>query len=322
MKNPARRKFLAGSLAVATPSFSFSQDNFPAKQIRVIIGFPPGSALDPDARLITKEMALRFGQPVVIEHRPGARGTIGARLVASSQPDGHTLYYGNAISIHPIFNKNNSIDAAVDFSAVSASTRVKYYVIARSGLPVRTLKDLIDYGKAHPGELKHGAPSQTFDLMMRMVTEGSGINTLSIPYRASPEMIIALLAGDIDIAAGPVQTYISHIKSGTLRGLFIADRKRSAILPEVQTSSEFGLSGFEVGATNGFWAPAGTPRSIIQKLSIAISGAVANPLINEQILKGSGDEPLGTTPEMQLQLFQSDSKFWAMAAQKSNFNPD
>ena len=315
-----RRRFLA--MAVAAPSLALAQSDFPTRPIRVIIGFPPGSALDPDARLITREMERRLGQPVVIEHRPGARGTIGARLVATSPPDGHTLYYGNAISIHPIFNKNNAVDAGKDFSAVSATTRVPYYVIVRSSLPVRTLQELIDYNRARPGELKHGAPSQTFDLMMKMLTERTGVASRSIPYRASPDMIVALLAGDIDVSAGPVQTYVTHLRSGTLRALFIADKRRSPMLPEVQTSAEFGLPEFEMGATNGLWAAAGTPRAIIQKLSAAAVAAVADPAIADQIRKGSGDTPVGSTPEAQLQAFESDTRFWAEAARRSNFTPD
>lgn len=317
-----RRRLLAGAAAAALPLPAVTQSTFPRKAIRVVIGFPPGSALDPDARLITRDMERQLGQPVVIEYHPGARGTIGAKLVSSSAPDGHTLYYGNAISIHPIFNRNNAVDAGKDLSPVSASTRVPYYVISRASLPTATLQEFAAYGKAHPGELKHGAPSQTFDLMMRMLSDRTGVATRSIPYRASPDMIVALLAGDLDISAGPVQTYLTHLRSGKLRGMFIADTKRSTLLPNVPTSAEFGLPGFEMGATNGFWAPSGTPREATQKLSDAIRAAVATPAIAAQIRGGSGDEPLGTTPEEQLQAFERDTKFWGDAARRARFTPD
>lgn len=323
MYSTDRRRFLASAAAaaVALPLSAGAQPSFPNRPVRVIIGFPPGSALDPDARLITREMERRLGQPVVIEHKPGARGTIGAKLVASSPPDGHTLYYGNAISIHPIFNRNNAVDAAKDFSPVSASTRVPYYVIVRSTLPVRTLQELVEYGKAHPDELKHGAPSQTFDLIMSMLSQRTGVATRSIPYRASPDMIVALLAGDLDVSAGPVQTYVTHLRSGRLRALFVADSKRSALLPEVPTAAEFGLPGLEMGATNGFWAAAGTPRPVLLKLSEVVAAAVAMPEIAEQIRTGSGDDPVGSTPEGQLQAYQRDVRFWSDAAQHAKFTP-
>lgn len=309
--------------AMATALLAFASasgaQQYPVKPIRFVLGFPPGTILDAVARPVGNEMEKQLGQPIVIDFKPGANGTIGAKSVVEAAPDGYTLYYGNVITIHPLLTANNSVDAARDLASVSRFVSTPFSIIASAKLPATSLSELVSYAKARTEPLKHGSNSVIADLIMEMFKARTGISYRSIPYKASSQTVLAILSGEVDITNGSVVAYLPHIKSGQARVLFIAADKRAAQIPDVPTAAEVGLPNFELGFNYGLWAPAKTPRDIIQKLSSAVAVAMKVPSIAGNIRDRFISEPIGSTPEEQLRTFDAEIKFWAEAARLANF---
>ena len=310
------------ALALLIVAGAPSAQTYPSKPIRIVIGFPPGTILDLISRLVGSEMAKPLGQPMVLEFKPGASGTIGARYVVNASPDGYTLLYGPLVSAHPLLNRNNPVDAGKELAAVSRFATTPYFFVCRTSLPVSSLPELIAYAKADPHRLKHGLPSATTDLVMQMFKSRTGINSRSIPYKSSPQITVALLAGEVDWSVANVAGFLPHIQAGTIRALFVAAARRSPLLPSVPTAAEFGIANFEVASNYGLWAPLGTPKEIIQRLSAEAAAALQIPAVAEQIRKGSGAEPVGSTPDDLIRSFDADIKFLSDAARLANFQPE
>jgi tripartite-type tricarboxylate transporter receptor subunit TctC len=316
------KKVLHLGLVVAACAIASSSpaQTFPNKPIRFIIGYPLGSSIDAVGRLIGNEFEKKLGQPVILDVRPGANGTIGAKTVVNAAPDGYTLWYGPSTGIHPLFNRNNGVDSGKDLASVSHATSAPFFLFTRSQLPAATYQELVAYTRANPDVAKHGAPTPTVDLVMAMLKHRSGLATRSIPYKGTAQVIPAMLSGEVDMTAlVSLQAFMPHIQSGAMRALFVAAAQRTSLMPGVPTSAEVGLAGFELANNNGLWAPLGTPREIIQKLSAETAAAVRLPAVSEQIRKGSGAEPVGSTPEEQIRSYDADAKFWAEAARLANF---
>lgn len=294
---------------------------YPVKPIRIVIGYPPGTTFDGAGRPVAAELSKRLGQPVVFDYKPGANTTIGARSVVTATPDGYTLFFSNAITAHPIFNLNNAVDAGKELSPISMVSTLPYYFVSRSTLPVASLQELIAYASTNPGKLKHGTAVASWDLMMQVVKDRTGVVSESIPYKAAAPVTIALLNGEVDWTVSSVQAFLPHILAGTLRALFSTAPRRSAQLPNVPTAAEVGISNFEPSANFGLWAPPGTPREIIQRLSGEAAAAVKLADVGEQIRKSSGSEPWGSTAEELLRSFEAETKFWADAARLANYKP-
>ena len=306
------------ALLASGPSLA---QQYPTKPIRLVIGFPPGTIIDTVARMVGTEMEKQLGQPIVLEFKPGANGTIAAKYVVSSNPDGYTFYYGNVLLAHPLFNRNNAVDAAKELTPVSRFVTLPYFLVARSGLPVKSIQELLAYTKANPGALTHGAPTATTDLLMQMIKDRAGIESRSIPYKASPQILTALLAGEIDTTISSVQAFLPHIQAGTIRALLVTSPRRSPVLPNVATTVDAGLPNFDMALNFGLWAPLQTPKEINQRLSKEASVVLKNPIIVEQILKGSAADAVGSTPEEQMRSFEAETRFWSEAIRRANFQP-
>ena len=309
------------ALAVQVVCASASAQQYPARPIRIVIGYPAGTTFDGAGRPLAVELSRRLGQPFVFDYKPGANTTIGAKSVATAAPDGYTLFFSNAISSHPIFNLNNAVDANRELTPISMVSTLPYYFVSRQTLPVTSLAEMIAYAKANPGKLRHGAAVASWDLMMQVVKDRTGIASESIPYKAAAPLTIALLNAEVDWTVSSVQAFLPHIQAGTLRALFMTGTARSAQLPNVPTSIEVGLAGFHPTANFGMWAPPGTPREIVQRLGSEIAAAARIPEVGEQIRKGSGSEPWGSTSEELGRHFEAEAKFWADAARLANYKP-
>ena len=315
--------FNSGALALAglvLCGTAVSQQ-YPIKPIRIVIAYPPGTTFDGAGRPIAAELLKRLGQPVVFDYKPGASTTIGAKSVVTATPDGYTLFFSNAITAHPIFNLNNAVDVGKELTPISMVSTLPYFFVSRSTLPVTSLQEMVAHAKANPGKLRHGTAVASWDLMMTVVKERTGISSEGIPYKAAAPVTIALLNGEVDWAVSSVQVFLPHIQAGTMRALFMTGSKRSAQLPNVPTSAEVGIAGFEPTANFGLWAPLGTPHEIIQRLSVETAAAAKMPEVAEQIRKGSASEPWGSTAEELRRSFEAEAKFWAEAARLANYKP-
>lgn len=322
-----RRAFsiMVSCLSVVTGlvvSAGVSAQAFPGKPIRIILGNPPASVVDVTIRPVAEEMSRRMGQPVVVENRPGANSTIGAKAVVGAAPDGYTLLHNNVMQSHSLLIRNNTVDAGKDLLPVSQLVATPWVFVVRSSLPVTSLQELVAYSKANPGSLKHGGVSPLVDVPMMALGSRAGFASRSIPYKSSPQVMLALLSGEVDLGMGSAQSYIAQIQAGKLRALFAVANKRVSVVPDVPSAPEVGLPGFEVPAYYGLWAPLGTPREIIARLSVEASAAVRTPAIVEQIRKSSGGDALGTTPDEQLKMHEAEVRFWTEAIRVTGYKPE
>ena len=300
---------------------AFAQ-TYPSKPIRIILGNPPASVVDVTIRPVAEEMSRRMGQPVVVENRPGANSTIGAKAVVGAPPDGYTLLHNNVMQSHSLLIRNNTVDAGKDLLPVSQLVSTPWVLVVRASLPVTTLQELVAYSKANPGSLKHGGVSPLVDVPMMALGSRAGFASRSIPYKSSPQVMLALLSGEVDIGMGSAQTYIAQIQAGKLRAVFAVANKRVSVVPDVPAGPEVGLPNFEVPGLYGLWAPLGTPRDIILKLSAEAAASVKTPAIIEQIRKSSGGDALGTTPEEQLKMHEGEVRFWTDAVRVTGYKPE
>ncbi len=295
---------------------------YPNRPVRIIVGFPPGTSLDQVGRPVGNELEKRLGQPFVMEFKPGANGTIGAKAVVTAKPDGYTLFYGNTVSIHPVLTRNNAVDAGKELLPISHYTTAPFFLVSRATLPQTTWQEVAAYAKANPNKLTYGATSQTIVLVMEMLKSKSGFNARGIPYKGPPPSVVALLADEIDIGTATVPSYLTQIQAGKLRPLFVASNTRSPLLPNVPSSAEVGVPGFVMENNVGLWAPLGTPKEIIDLLSKESAIVLRIPAMVEFIRKNVGAEPVGSTPEELLKMFNEESKFLAEAARLANYQPE
>lgn len=298
---------------------SWSQ-SWPNKPIRVVIGFPPGTIIDATMRLVANEMEKKLGQQILLEFKPGANGTIGIKSVVSAPPDGYTLTYGNSVSFHPLFTRNNAVDAAKELVSVSNLMTTPFYFLSNAKLPARTFDELLKFAKANPDRLSQGNSVEIIDLIFDILKERTGLVARSIPYKGSSQTVLGLLAGDVDVSMGSILAYIPHVQAGTLRVMFIAANKRHPHFPTVPTAAEIGIRNFDLSLDYGLWAPLGTPNDIVQKLAAEAAAATKAPAVAEQMRK-FGSEPVGSTPEEQLRTFRAQMKFWDESIRQANWKP-
>jgi len=306
-------------LAILLPAAGSAQ-SYPTRPIHFVIGFTPGALTDGIARVVAQEMEKALGQPIVLEFRPGANGTIAARSVASSNPDGYTFFFGSTLPMHPIFALHNAVDAEKQLVAVSRAATQPFYFMSSAKLPVRSYQELIAYQRRTGAHVTQGSSTALQDLVMEVLRQKSGLNTTSIPFKGSPEVATALLAGDIDVTVGGVLAYLPHVQMGKARLLFVASRERSRLLPDVPSATEAGLPDLEAGLDYGLWAPVGIPADVRLKIGNAMAAAVRMPGIAAKIRALNAD-PDGSTPEEAARGFSAAVRFWRDAARAAGFPP-
>lgn len=282
-----RRSLLACTLAAfAWPTLALAQTAWPSKPVRVIVNFPPGSSPDVLARAISQPLQLALGQPVLVENRAGASGMIGAEQVAKATPDGHTLLMtaGSTITTNPFIYASIPYDTEKDLTPVAAAARIVLFLEARANLPVKDAREFLAYLKAHPGKLSYASAGNATGLHLagEMLKSQAGVYALHVPYRGASPALQDLLAGQVDFFFDP-GIGLAHVRAEKLRLLAIAGLRRSPAFPDVPTLDEVGLKGFDAGQTHGFYAPAGTPVAVVERLNREINRILATPAVKSQI---------------------------------------
>ncbi|OVZ59350.1 ABC transporter substrate-binding protein [Pigmentiphaga sp. NML080357] len=290
-----RTLLLGAAMAVAAPAVA----DYPAKPIRVVIGFAPGGASDIAFRMVQDELSKRLGQPVVPEYKPGANGNIANDTVAAAAPDGYTILWANVgpLAVNQYLYAGNKLDPAKAFTPVTQLTDSPLVVVVPKDSPYKTMGDLIaaakrgtplNYGSAGNGSSMHIAGAS--------LSIALGASMTHVPYKGSGPAIQDLLAGRLDFMADSRSTTNPHIKSGTLRALALTGPKRVEDLPNVPTVAEAGVPGFSVTTWQAVVAPAGTPRPIIDKLAAAFRDTLKDPVVQERF--ASINTPLvGSSPD-------------------------
>jgi tripartite-type tricarboxylate transporter receptor subunit TctC len=286
------KKFLAIAACVLAAGNAFAQA-YPTKPVRMIVGFPPGGGTDVVARVISQKLTEWWGQPVTVENRAGATGTIGADLVAKSAPDGYTLIMGhvNSHAIAPNLFAKLPYDPIKDFAAVSYVGYVPNVLAVHPSVNVKTVKELVALLKANPGKYNYASSGNgsTQHLAGEMFKQLTGTSIVHVPYKGSGDAIKDLLAGVVAMNFDTMPPVMPHVQAGKLRGLAISTPKRLSQLPEVPTFLEEGITGFDVANWYGVMAPAGTPRDIVQKLNADINKAMQVPEVRAR-LEGVGTQ--------------------------------
>jgi tripartite-type tricarboxylate transporter receptor subunit TctC len=296
---------LAASALAASPALTQS---YPSKPIRVVVPFAAGGAVDQLARIVGAKLQESFGQPVVIDNRPGAGGTIAAGEVAKAAPDGHTiLQHTNGQAISPAIYKSLPFDTLRDFIPVTQLVATSTVLVANPKLPARSAKELIALAKARPGKLNYGMTGvgNSLHLTMEMLKRAAGIDIQAIPYRGDAPLNTALIAGEVDVAIVPLVAILPHVQSGAIRALAVNSAKRSALLPKVPTMSEDAVPGFEASGWQGWFVPAKTPPAAVAAIHREIAKIIADPAVAKR-LRAMGNEPVGSTPAAFAAKFRDD----------------
>ena len=272
---------------------------WPAKPIRLMVPFPPGGSTDIVARIVAQKLSERLGQPIVIENRGGAGGTIGTALIAKSAPDGYNLTVASTSThvVAPSVYTKLDYDPVKDFAPVSLMAVSPYLLVVAPSVPAKTLQELIALAKKQPGRLNYASAGvgSTTHLAMEMLKSVSGTFMLHIPYNGNGPAGTAVIGAQVDALFGSLPALLPHAKSGRARALAVGTPKRSPSLPDVPTVAESGYPGFDASLWLAVMAPAGTPQPILERLNKEIVALIGTADTREALDK-AGAEPLTSTP--------------------------
>jgi tripartite-type tricarboxylate transporter receptor subunit TctC len=299
------RLFAVLLLAVSQPAFA---DTYPSKPVRMIVGLAPGGATDIMARTLAPALSEELGQPVVVDNRPGAAGSIGASIAAKSPPDGYTLFLASSsFTSNAVLEKNGAYDPLRDFEPISNIASAPFLLVVRSTLPVSSVQELIAYAKAHPGKLNYASSGigSTAHLSGELLKRAAGIDMTHIVYRGAGPALADVLGGQVDLMFASMVSSLHHAKSGKLKALAVTSAHRSRVVPEFPTVAEAGVPSFEMVGYFGLLAPAHTPASIVETVHAAVSRAIQRPEFVERIA-ADGAEPDGCTPAELRALLEHD----------------
>lgn len=292
---------------------------WPNKPIKVIVNFPPGGAADQLARTIGVPLQEALGQNVVIENRAGAGGNLGGDAVAKSPADGYTLLMssGGMVSVNPHIYAKMPFDPAKDIVPVAAAARVLVYLVVRSENPVTNFAGFLADLKANPGRRSFGSPGNGSSphLSAEMLKSQTGTFAVHVPYRGAAPALTDLLGGQLDFIFDP-GIGIPHIRSGKLRLLAVGSLKRSPLFPDVPTLDEAGLKGFDADTVFGFYAPAGTPLAVVERLNAEINRALGTPAVKERINAIGGIAAPMTPAEFGAKAAEDSQRFGAIIRER------
>lgn len=325
MKHSIRHLIVRGLLviAAAVSCSPASAAAFPDKPIRLIVGSAPGTGPDISARLLGERLAALLGQPVVVDNRPGASGTIAMTALAKSPADGYTLGLLNMpLVVAPLILPHVPYDTERDLQPVTQVNRNHFVLAVRAASPYRSLQELVDAARAQPGRLKYastgnGTPGH---LAFKLLEQASGIELLHVPYRGSPATVTALLAGEVDVLAG-LPALAPHIADGTLRPLAALTTDRLPGYPSLPTARELGYPTMVLNDWQGIVAPVGTPRAIVDQLASAVAQAVAQPDLRARFDSLSmSAAPSG--PDEFTALIRNEISHWQRVVRDANIKAD
>lgn len=302
MWTPRRKIFrlLAGIVACANLSvFDSLAQSYPVKPIRMVVAFTPGGSTDTTARMVAQKLSEHLGQPVIVENRAGAGGSIGTERVATSPADGYTLLLMPASSaIDAALRSKLPYDLERDFAPVSLVVIGAYVLVVHPSVPARNVAELVALARSQPGKLSYGSAGvgSTPHLSTELFNHMAKVNIVHVPYKGGPESLVATAGGHVDMSFITLTTAVPLMNIGKLRALAVTSAKRASLMPSIPTLDESGLTGYDRTAWFGVLAPAGVPKDIIARLNGVIGKAVNTPEMKQWLTK-QGFEPQTNTPE-------------------------
>jgi tripartite-type tricarboxylate transporter receptor subunit TctC len=292
-------------------------DDYPARPIRVVVGFSAGSGADISARVVGQRMGQILGQQIVVENKTGAGSSLAAEQVARAPKDGYTLLMATIANvINAVVNPNLSFDFRKDFAPVVRLTTTPNILVVHPSVGVKSVKELIDLAKAKPDQLSFassGVATGTH-LAAELFKVMTGVKMVHVPYAGSPQAVTDLLAGRVQVFFSPASTVLQHVREGKLVALASTEARRAAMAPDLPTMAEAGLPGFETGLWFGLVAPVGTPKEIIDKLARAGNEALKADEVGKA-LAPQGIDLVGGSPEEFARYLDGEMKRWATVAE-------
>ena len=312
-KLPNRRQIIGLAAAAMTLPTLAQTSSFPQRPVRIVVPYTTGGSNDVIARLLAQQLQEAWGQPVVVENKPGAAGNIGASDIAKSAPDGHSLLLTNIniVSMNPGLIANMPFDPQKDFAPISLLGTTALALVVHPSVPANNVRELIDLARKGPGRMNYassgnGSPQHMSAEMFKAMTKTS---LTHIPYRGAAPAVNDLLAGQVQVTVGVVNQLIPHIRAGKLKALGVTTRKRLAQMPDVPTLDEAGVPGYESEIWLGLAAPAGTPTAIIEQINQAVRKAMASADVVTK-LQSQGIDVMVSSPDQMRQRGLEDLKRW------------
>src|SRR3954470_1280179 len=313
-------KFLQLLFLAALTCTAHAQSDYPAKPVRMIVGFPPGQATDIVARIVADKLSTRLGQSFFVDNKPGAAGIIGTELAIKAPADGYTLQMNSSgpLSVNPGLYAKLPYDPVRDLQPISLAATVPLFLVVHPSLKANNVRELVALAKSQPGKLNYasGGSGVTNHLVMEMFKFAAGLDMTHVPYKGGPPAVTDLIAGQVSLMFETGPGILPHVRSGKLRALGVGSIKRSAATPALPTIAEQGFPGFDGVAWIGFVAPAGVPRPIIDKLSAETAAIIALPDVRERLL-GLGAEPAANTPDEFGAYIRSEIAKWGKVIKES-----
>ena len=325
---PYRRPLLAALAAFAALAFTTgacAQGAFPSKPVHIIVPQTPGGASDALARIVGQKLSERWGQPVIVENKPGAGGNVGTEFVARAPADGYTLLmsYVGTQAINGSLYKTLGYEPYKDFATVATVATVPFALVVNQAFPPKTVGELVAYARARPGTVNFGSAGNGSlnQLLGEMVNMSQGIKLVHVPYKGAAGALTDTIGGQIQMTFSSLPSVAGHIRGDKLRALAVTGSRRSASFPSVPTLAEAGLPGFELSPWFGLLAPAATPEAVVRK----INADVAELLKDRELLEkysGVGAEPYATSPAEFGRILQEDIVKWAQVVKASGAKLD
>ena len=308
----------------AAGSDAATAQTYPAKPIRIVVAYPAGGANDIIARAVGQRLSEVLGQPVIVDNRGGGGGTIGADLAAKSAPDGYALFMAaGAHALAPSLYAKLPYDIVADFAPISLTAKGAYLFAVHPSLPVRSVKELIAFARARPGQLNFassgiGAPPHLAGELFKSM---AAIDITHVAYKGDTPALIDLVGGHVEMAFMTLSATAPHVKTGKLRGLGVTSRKRSGLVPELPPIGEAGLPGYEMSTWWGLLAPARTPAEIVGKLNAAVARIVSEPEFVQR-LSSQGMDAESSTPDQFAAFIRSEKDKYAKLARAAGVKPE
>jgi tripartite-type tricarboxylate transporter receptor subunit TctC len=300
------------------------QKNYPTKPVRIVVPQSAGASTDLVARLTAQKLAEAFGQPVVVDNRPGAGSIVGTDLVAKATPDGYTLLVvASSVTINPSLYKNLPFDPIRDLAPITQLSAYPNMLTVHPSLPVKSVQDLIAYAKSNPGQINYGSSGTGTGthLSGELFKNMTGVQMVHIPYKGGAPAVTALLGGQVQLNFASIQSVLPHVRAGKLRAIAVTTAKRSPAAPEVPTIAESGVPGYDHGPWNGLFAPATTPRQVISRLNAEVVKALQTPEM-KPVLSHEGADPIGNSPEEFAVIVKNETAKWAQVIKSAGIKAE
>ena len=310
-------------LAAVLASLSALGQEYPAKPIRVLVGYAAGGGNDIIVRVMAPELQKGLGQPVVVENKPGAQSIIAAEAAAKSAPDGYTVFMGPSgpMTINPATYSKLPYDPQRDFAPVSLIAEFPLFVTVNAKLPVHSVKELVAYIKAHPDQANYASSAGVFQITTELFKQKTGTQLTMIPYKGSNESVQSVASGQVLMTIVDPPPATPAIKSGTLRALAVTSARRHPAWPDVPTLTEAGIPDMEVPVWTAFFVPSKTPEAIVARLQKEVARVVHTPEVKERFA-AMGIEPVGSTPEELGAVLARDLAKYKAVAKAANIHND